>query len=77
MKNKKSLDAVLRAARMKKKMSLRDIQRASGGKITGAYVSLIEKGRVPTPHKLLILSQILGLNYITLMERAGYLKVGA
>lgn len=66
------LSAVLHEARVGKGLSLRDIEKLSDGEISNAYICQIEKGVVPYPEKLRVLSRILKLNFLELMILAGH-----
>jgi transcriptional regulator with XRE-family HTH domain len=48
---------------------------SSAATISPAYLHKLERGRVktPSPHVLRRLAQVLGVQYLTLMELAGYL----
>lgn len=63
----------LREARSDGALSLEAASRAA--KISTAYLHKLESGRVktPSPHVLRRLAQVLGVQYRTLMELAGYL----
>lgn len=73
----KKLHSRLRQARLSQGMSLRDIARATGGKVSHPYFSELEQGKqiMPNPHKLRALSKALKLDYLELMILAGYLTV--
>ena len=62
--------------RMAKKLTLRDVEEATGGKISNAYLSQLEHGRIkkPSPNILHALSDIYGVSYSNLMEKAGYIS---
>jgi transcriptional regulator with XRE-family HTH domain len=70
------LSTRLRRARIKKNLTLRDVENLSKGKISNPYVSLLERGidRSPHPMKLRVLSQILNISITELFILAGYLK---
>jgi HTH-type transcriptional regulator, competence development regulator len=70
-----ALGAVIRKARQDMKMSLRDVEEATGKEVSNAYLSQLESGKItkPSPHILYSLSIPLGVAYETLMERAGYI----
>lgn len=65
----------LRAARVGKGMSLRDVEKATGKAITNGYLSLLETGAVkaPSPRHLQQLAAVLDVPYAELMGLAGYL----
>lgn len=56
-------------------MSLRNVEQATGGEVSNAYLSQLESGKVqrPSPHILYALSSALAVPYEDLMERAGYI----
>lgn len=64
--------AFIRAA---KRMSLREVEDATGGVVSNAYLSQLENGRIakPSPNMLHSLAEALGVAYETLMEKAGYI----
>jgi transcriptional regulator with XRE-family HTH domain len=70
-----NLGLFLRKARQDVKMSLRDVEEATGKEVSNAYLSQLESGKItkPSPHILYSLSTALGVAYDTLMERAGYI----
>ncbi|WFU42733.1 helix-turn-helix transcriptional regulator [Bradyrhizobium sp. CB82] len=66
------LGKTLTAARERKGLSLRDVERATG--LSNAYLSQIENGKIASPspkvlHKIAILYE---LSYAALMSQAGY-----
>ena len=67
-----SLLADLRAA---KGLSLRQVEEATGGAVSNAYLSQLEKRKIkkPSPNVLHSLAEVYAVPYETLMERAGYL----
>lgn len=70
-----SLGAFLKKARQDMKLSLRDVEEATGKEVSNAYLSQLESGKItkPSPHVLYSLSTALGVAYDALMERAGYI----
>lgn len=68
-----SLGAALRTARELQKLSMRDVEKATG--ISNAYVSQIETGHVkhPSPSFLAKLATLYGLDFNSLMNLAGHL----
>jgi len=74
-----SLGAFLKKARQDVKMSLRDVEDATGKEVSNAYLSQLESGKItrPSPHILYSLSTALGVAYDSLMERAGYIVPSA
>jgi transcriptional regulator with XRE-family HTH domain len=69
-----TLGQALRTARAQKKMSLRDVERATGNKISNGYLSLLESDEIkqPSPIHLYEVARVLGVSYPELMELAGY-----
>ena len=57
-------------------MSLRQVEEASSKEVSNAYLSQLETGKItqPSPNVLNTLSEIYGISYVQLMERAGYLS---
>lgn len=60
-------------------MSLRQVEEASGKDVSNAYLSQIETGKIlqPSPTILNRLAEVYKIEYITLMELAGYLPTAA
>lgn len=56
-------------------MSLRQVEEASGKEVSNAYLSQLENGKIqqPSPTILNKLSEVYEIEYIALMELAGYL----
>ena len=74
-----NLGLLLKKARQDVKMSLRDVEEATGKEVSNAYLSQLESGKItkPSPHVLYALSTALGVAYDSLMERAGYIVPSA
>jgi transcriptional regulator with XRE-family HTH domain len=70
-----SLGRYLKSVRLGSKMTLRDVENATGREVSNAYLSQLESGKIskPSVHMLYALSASLGVPYETLMERAGYI----
>ena len=68
-----SLGDYLRNLRDTRRMTLREVEQASG--VSNAYLSQLENGKLkrPSPHILHKLSGVFGIPYERLMEKAGYL----
>lgn len=64
----------LKASRLKRGLTLRDIEKKSKYKITDGHVSKIENGFInePSPHQLRAISKTLNLNYLEVIMEAGY-----
>jgi transcriptional regulator with XRE-family HTH domain len=56
-------------------MSLRQVEEASQKAVSNAYLSQLENGKVaqPSPSVLNTLAELYGIEYMTLMQMAGYL----
>lgn len=74
-----ALGAFIKKARQDVSMSLRDVEEATSKEVSNAYLSQLESGKItqPSPHILYALSNVLGVNYETLMQRAGYILPNA
>ena len=70
----KSLGAGLRTARELRKLSLRQVEEATG--VSNAYLSQLENDKIkkPSPHFLHKLAALYDIEYEVLMEAAGYVK---
>lgn len=70
-----NLGPFIKKARTDRKMSLRDVEEATGKDVSNAYLSQLESGKItkPSPHVLFALSSALSVPYEALMERAGYI----
>lgn len=64
----------LKTARELHKLSLREVETATG--ISNAYLSQLENNKIkkPSPHFLHKLAALYGIGYEFLMEQAGYVK---
>lgn len=69
-----SLGAYLKTVRLGSEMTLRDVEKATQGDVSNAYLSQLENNNIknPSPHILHALSQVYGVSYQSLMARAGY-----
>jgi transcriptional regulator with XRE-family HTH domain len=69
------LGGVLADLRKAKGLSLREVQEATNGAVSNAYLSQLEHQKIkkPSPNVLRSLAKVYGVPYETLMERAGYL----
>ena len=67
--------AYLKSLRTGLKMSLREVEEATGKEISNAYLSQLENGKIskPSPSILHSLAGVYSVPYEKLMERAGYL----
>lgn len=70
-----SLGQFLANVRTTKRMSLREVEEACNGKVSNAYLSQLEHGRIskPSPNILHSLAEVYAVPYSTLMEKAGYI----
>ena len=70
-----TLAEYLAYVRTTKRMTLREVEEASGREISNAYLSQLEKGHIakPSPNVLHTLSEVYGVPYERLMEKAGYI----
>lgn len=68
------LGPYLQNLRKSKNLSLRDVEEATDKEVSNAYLSQLENGKItrPSPNILFSLSEVYGVPYENLMERAGY-----
>lgn len=73
----KKLHARLRAARIARQLSLRDVATLTDHQISNPYLCQLETGKnaEPSPHKLRLLAKVLRLDFLELMILAGYITV--
>lgn len=71
-----ALGTLLADLRAAKRLSLREVEEATGRTVSNAYLSQLENGKIgkPSPNVLHDLADVYGVPYETLMERAGYLR---
>ena len=71
-----SLGPYLKSVRKSKQLSLRDVEEATDNEVSNAYLSQLENGKIsrPSPNVLHCLSEVYGVSYERLMERAGYVS---
>src|SRR5438105_2503011 len=69
------LGPYLASIRLVRRLTLREVEEATGGKVSNAYLSQLENSKIsrPSPHVLHALARVLSVPYETLMEKAGYL----
>ena len=69
-----TLGQYLASIRTDRRMTLREVENATERQVSNAYLSQIENGRVrrPSPNILYALSELYGISFEKLMERAGY-----
>ena len=72
---KPTLGQYLASIRHDRKMSLRQVEEATGKEVSNAYLSQLETGKIlqPSPSVLNTLAVIYKIDYVQLMELAGYL----
>lgn len=68
-----TLGSYLRSVRESRRMTLREVEDASG--VSNAYLSQLETGKIvkPSPHIIHKISSVYGTSYEILMDKAGYL----
>jgi transcriptional regulator with XRE-family HTH domain len=76
---KPTLGQYLASIRLDRKMSLRQVEEASNKEVSNAYLSQLETGKIqqPSPNVLNTLAGIYGIDYVQLMQLAGYLPSAA
>lgn len=69
-----SLGDYLNSIRAIRRMTLREVEEASGKTVSNAYLSQLEKHKIskPSPNILRSLAEVYVVPYDTLMEKAGY-----
>jgi transcriptional regulator with XRE-family HTH domain len=69
------LGPYLASVRLVRRLTLREVEEATGGEVSNAYLSQLENNKIsrPSPNILHALSRVLAVPYETLMEKAGYL----
>jgi len=75
----RSLGAYLASIRAAKGFTLREVEEATGKDVSNAYLSQLEHGKItkPSPHILHSLSEVYGVEYEKLMQKAGYISASA
>lgn len=73
------LGPYLASIRLVRRMTLREVEEATGGEVSNAYLSQLENNKIsqPSPNVLHALAKVLAVPYETLMEKAGYLAPSA
>lgn len=71
-----TLGQYLAAVRSGRKLTLRQVEEATGREVSNAYLSQLENDKIkqPSPHILHVLADLYSVSYTGLMERAGYLR---
>ena len=69
------LGPYLASIRLVRRLTLREVEEATGGEVSNAYLSQLENNKIsrPSPNVLHALARVLSIPYETLMEKAGYL----
>lgn len=72
---KPTLGQYLASIRLDRKMSLRQVEEASNKEVSNAYLSQLENEKIlqPSPNVLNTLADIYQIDYVQLMQLAGYL----
>jgi transcriptional regulator with XRE-family HTH domain len=72
---KSTLGTYLASIRFDRKMTLREVEEATGKQVSNAYLSQIENDKIqkPSPNTLHALATLYDINFESLMEMAGYL----
>lgn len=73
------LGSYLAYVREARTLTLREVEEATGGAVSNAYLSQLEHGRIkkPSPNILHALAEVYGVAYEALMEKAGYITSSA
>ena len=74
-----TLGKYLSSLRGMKKMTLREVEEATGKEVSNAYLSQLENDKIskPSPSVLHALASVYGAPYEKLMEKAGYLPASS
>lgn len=74
--SKRTLGQYLASIRVDRKMSLRDVEEATGKQVSNAYLSQIENDKIkkPSPNILHALAELYAINFENLMVMAGYIS---
>ena len=72
----RELGMYLANVRSVKKLTLREVEEATDRKVSNAYLSQLETGKItrPSPNVLHALARVYGVPYETLMKKAGYIS---
>ena len=70
-----SLGRFLTDVRAVKRMTLREVEEATDGEVSNAYLSQLETGKIakPSPNILYALALVYNVTYESLMEKSGYI----
>jgi HTH-type transcriptional regulator, competence development regulator len=71
-----TLGQYLTDVRAVKRLTLREVEEATGHEVSNAYLSQLETGKIskPSPNVLHALATVYGVRYEDLMEKAGYIS---
>ena len=74
-KVKPTLGQYLASIRTDRKLTLREVEEATGRQVSNAYLSQIENGKIkkPSPNILHALAELYSISFESLMDMAGYL----
>lgn len=74
--SKRTLGQYLASIRVDRKMSLRDVEEATGKQVSNAYLSQIENDKIkkPSPNILHALAELYAISFENLMDMAGYIS---
>lgn len=74
-----SLGQYLANVRVAKRMTLREVEQATDGVVSNAYLSQLEHGKItqPSPNMLHSVAEAYGIAYELLMEKAGYVTAAS
>lgn len=74
-----TLGPYLASIRRVRQLTLREVEEATGGEVSNAYLSQVENSKItrPSPNVLHALARVLVVPYETLMQKAGYLAHAA
>ena len=72
----RELGLYLANIRSVKKLTLREVEEATGRDVSNAYLSQLKTGKItrPSPNVLHALAKVYGVPYETLMSKAGYIS---
>jgi transcriptional regulator with XRE-family HTH domain len=72
----RELGLYLANIRSVKKLTLREVEEATGREVSNAYLSQLETGKIsrPSPNVLHALAKVYSVSYETLMSKAGYIS---
>ena len=72
---KPTLGQYLASIRLDRRMSLRQVEEASEKQVSNAYLSQLENEKIQQPSPIVLnqLAEIYGIDYLQLMELAGYM----